>query len=210
MDEKIESEKELLKILESSIETCTHSKSIKRSIYESKTKIKELESQKKKSVKKISKQNTTKIKKLLRNKSNISDKNYFAKLEPTEQKVLMTECEKINSAMTIDKPYRISLLESTIPVHFKSAAMKRINALRYIEPGGGEYYKMKNWIDTFMKIPFDTYKTLPVCADDGVDKCHEFMEQAKKTLDEAVYGLNDAKMQIMQMVGQFITNPKLN
>ncbi len=208
MDDKISSEKELLEVLEKSVENCSYSKSIKRSIYECKERIKDLELQKKKSVKKISKENTTKFKKLLRNKSNISDKNYFAKLEPEKQKVLMTECEKINSAMTIDKPYRISLLESTIPVHFKSAAMKRINALRYIEPGGGEYYKMKNWIDTFMKIPFDTYKTLPVCADDGVDKCHDFMEKAKKTLDDAVYGLNDAKMQIMQMIGQFITNPK--
>jgi ATP-dependent Lon protease len=207
INDKISSEKQLLEVLEKSIENCTHSKSIKRSIHECKVRIKELEEQKKKSIKKISKENTNKFKKLLRNKSNISDKNYFAKLEPEKQLELMTECEKINSAMTIDKPYRISLLESSIPVHFKSAAMKRINALRYIEPGGGEYYKMKNWIDTFMKIPFDTYKTLPVCADDGVDKCHEFMEQAKKTLDDAVYGLNDAKMQIMQMIGQFITNP---
>ena len=29
----------------------------------------------------------------------------------------------------------------------------------------------------------------------------------KQTLDECVYGLNDAKMQIMQMIGQWITNP---
>jgi ATP-dependent Lon protease len=34
------------------------------------------------------------------------------------------------------------------------------------------------------------------------------MENAQKTLDEAVYGLNDAKMQIMQMLGQLLTNPK--
>jgi len=34
------------------------------------------------------------------------------------------------------------------------------------------------------------------------------MEDAKKTLDTAVYGLNDAKLQIMQMVGQWISNPK--
>jgi ATP-dependent Lon protease len=34
------------------------------------------------------------------------------------------------------------------------------------------------------------------------------MENAQKTLDNAVYGLNDAKMQIMQMLGQLITNPK--
>jgi ATP-dependent Lon protease len=34
------------------------------------------------------------------------------------------------------------------------------------------------------------------------------MENSQKILDECVYGLNDAKMQIMQMVGQFIANPQ--
>ena len=52
------------------------------------------------------------------------------------------------------------------------------------------------------------YENLPISIDDGVDKCHEFMENAQKTLDDAVYGLNDAKMQIMQMLGQLLTNPK--
>jgi ATP-dependent Lon protease len=33
------------------------------------------------------------------------------------------------------------------------------------------------------------------------------MNNAKRTLDECVFGLNDAKMQIMQMVGQWIANP---
>jgi ATP-dependent Lon protease len=33
------------------------------------------------------------------------------------------------------------------------------------------------------------------------------MENAMNTLDNCVYGLNDAKMQIMQMVGQWIVNP---
>jgi ATP-dependent Lon protease len=46
-----------------------------------------------------------------------------------------------------------------------------------------------------------------VSIEDGVDKCHDFMENAKKTLDEAVFGLNDAKMQIMQMLGQLLVNP---
>ena len=32
-------------------------------------------------------------------------------------------------------------------------------------------------------------------------------EKAKKTLDDAVYGLNDAKMQILQLIGQWISNP---
>ena len=34
------------------------------------------------------------------------------------------------------------------------------------------------------------------------------MENAKKILDECVYGLEDAKMQILQYIGQWISNPE--
>jgi ATP-dependent Lon protease len=77
-----------------------------------------------------------------------------------------------------------------------------------MEPGSGEFYKIKNWVDTFMRIPFGKYNNLPISIDDGVEKCHNFMAEAQKTLDDAVYGLNDAKMQIMQLLGQLVTNPK--
>jgi len=76
-----------------------------------------------------------------------------------------------------------------------------------MEPGSGEFYKIKNWVDTFMRIPFNKFETLPITIDNGVEECHHFMEQAQKTLDSAIYGLNDAKMQIMQMLGQLVTNP---
>jgi len=33
------------------------------------------------------------------------------------------------------------------------------------------------------------------------------MENAKHILDKAVYGMNDMKLQIMQMIGQWVTNP---
>jgi ATP-dependent Lon protease len=59
-----------------------------------------------------------------------------------------------------------------------------------------------------MDIPFGVYKDLPVSINDGVDKCHEFIENAKSILDKATYGLTDAKIQIMQYIGQLITNPK--
>ena len=59
-----------------------------------------------------------------------------------------------------------------------------------------------------MKIPFGIYRTLPVSIADGTEKCHEFMGNAKQRLDESTYGLNDAKMQIMQYIGQLISNPQ--
>lgn len=157
---------------------------------------------------KIKVKNSTKFKELISNKKNMNDFIFFKGLPIVEQEKILNEVEEINKIIAVDKPYRISLLESDMPVHFKACAMKKINMLKYMEPGGGEFYKVKNWIDTFMKIPFGIYHSLPVSRDDGVEACHGFMENAKNILDEAVYGLNDAKMQIMQMVGQLITNPK--
>jgi ATP-dependent Lon protease len=148
------------------------------------------------------------FKKILKDKNTMNDFNFFEKLEIENQKKIIKELREINKITRIEKPYRMSLLEANIPTLFKSAAMKKINSLRYMEPGSGEYYKIKNWVDTFMRIPFSNYQSLPLSISDGVDKCHDFMENAQKILNEAVYGLNDAKMQIMQMLGQLVTNPK--
>jgi ATP-dependent Lon protease len=151
--------------------------------------------------------NTRIFRKIVKDKNTMNDFEFFNKLQVAEQKKIIKELREINKITRVEKPYRLTLLESDMPILFKGAAMKKINSLRYMEPGSGEYYKIKNWVDTFMRIPFGKYQTLPVNIDNGVEQCHDFMENAKKTLDAAVYGLNDAKMQIMQMMGQLITNP---
>jgi ATP-dependent Lon protease len=152
--------------------------------------------------------NTNNFKKLIKNKNSMNDFNYFKnKLSIEQQQYLIKEVEEVNKISNTEKPYRLALLESEIPCQLKSVAMKKIASLRYMEPGQGEYYKVKNWVDTFMQIPFNKNKHLPITYDMGMEKCNDFMENAKTILDDAVYGMNDAKMQIMQMVGQWITNP---
>jgi ATP-dependent Lon protease len=148
------------------------------------------------------------LKRLTKDKNTMNDNVFYEKLNICEQKKIIKELKEINKITRIEKPYRLTLLESSIPTIFKACAMKKINSLRYMEPGSGEFYKIKNWVDTFMRVPFNEYKSLPINIDNGVETCHDFMENAQKTLDQAVYGLDDAKMQIMQMLGQFLTNPK--
>lgn len=139
---------------------------------------------------------------------NTNEIDYFKKkLSNKEQLRIMNDLKEINSHMNIDKPYRLALLQSRIPPKFKAYALQKLNALRHLEPGDNEYYKIKNWVDTFMRIPFSNYKNLSITMDDGVDKCHDFMQNAMSILDTCVYGLNDAKLQILQMVGQWISNP---
>lgn len=175
-------------------------------VYEKEMKIQKTKLEKKE--KKQKAKNMRIFRKIIKDKNTMNDFSFYEKLELENQKKIIKELKEINKITRIEKPYRMTLLESTIPVQFKSAAMKKINSLRYMEPGSGEFYKSKNWVDTFMRIPFNKIEGLPISIDNGVEKCHEFMENAQKTLDQAVYGLNDAKMQIMQMLGQLLTNPK--
>ena len=176
-------------------------------IKECKQEIKNQIAKKERRLEKEKERNERIFRKIIKNKNMLNDYDYFIKLETEEQKCIIKKIKEINNITKIDKPYRLSLIDSSIPPIFKVAAMKKMSILRNMEPGSGEYCKIKNWVDTFMQLPFGKTDKLPICIEDGIDKCHEFMENAQKTLDNAVYGLNDAKMQIMQILGQLIMNP---
>ena len=161
----------------------------------------------KKKEKKNKEKNFIKLRKMLKARHVSNDFKYFKDMSLDAQTKILGKLQAVNDFSKVEKPYKIQLLDSDIPVEFKADALKKIHTLDYMDPGSGEYYKIKNWVDTFMRIPFGKHQNLPISMKDGPDKCQAFMENAKKILDEAVYGLDDAKMQILQMVGQWISNP---
>ena len=165
------------------------------------------EKDKKREDKKMKSKNLSRFKTLLKTSTPVNDYKYFSGLKPEQQKLVLKKMKDLSEYDKVETPYRLQLIESDIPVEYKSSAIKKINSLNYMDPGSGEYYKIKQWVDTFMKIPFNINRSLPIKMDDGPEKCKKFMLEAKESLDGAVYGLDDAKMQIMQIVGQWISNP---
>lgn len=186
--------------------TYRNDKSIMKTFKDFETK---LNKQKSKLEKSRKGKNLKKYIELMSNKNLVSDVRFFKNtMNPTEQEKVLEELERIKSITRIDKPYNIQLLENkSIPDKFKSIAFKKINAMKVIAEGGGEYGKLKNWIDTFMRIPFDVYSKLPVSKHDETEKVQDFMQESMDTLNKAVYGMNDAKTQLMQMVAQWVANP---
>jgi hypothetical protein len=159
--------------------------------------------------KKIANKNYKKFAKILDNDDD-GESEYFKKLlSKTGQESAIEKLESLKELTSIKKPYLLHLLELDIPDMYKAAALKKINMLRSMGGGFGnsEFYKIKSWVDAFIKIPFNKYNNLPITFADGIDECHDFMENAKKTLDSVVYGLNDAKIQIMQLIGLWLVNP---
>lgn len=218
MEQRCERNKKKLSDIKETIQSFTttmsgnaslaNNKFMKKQLEEMKQKQRDIEHQLRMDEKKRDKLNVKEFKTLLRKKNSTNDLRYFRRhMTPEQQQKVITDLKEIHAVSIIQKPYRLSLLETDIPIAFKAIAMRKINSLRHMEPGCGEYYKVKNWVDTFMKIPFGRTKNLPLTIEDGIQRCSEFMEASKTTLDTAVYGLNDAKLQIMQMVGQWISNP---
>jgi len=167
-----------------------------------------LEKQNEKRFLKIKNKNTETFKTLLSTKNVMNDVLYFQKkLSIEEQLNVIAQIKEINSVLELEKPYRLSLFDANIPIKFKACAYTKLCTLKNIEPGTGEYNKIKTWVDDFMRIPFNKFNKLPINIEDGIEKCHEFMKNAKDTLDRAVYGMNDVKLQVMQLVGKLISNP---
>jgi ATP-dependent Lon protease len=161
-----------------------------------------------KEVKTKKQKNFKKFRKLLRGKRKVTDIKYFRSLDIETQENIMNKMKEVQEYSNEEKPHKFKLIESGIPVQYKAMAMRKLDSLEWMDPGSGEYYKIKQWVDNFMKIPFGKHSSLPVTLEDGKEKYQAFMENAKTVLDEAVYGLDDAKMQIMQLVGQWIANPR--
>ena len=193
---------ELKKELSKQMEKNPKSKILKRAITDCSIDIRKL-------VKNARKDNTKEYKKLIHIEDDRPGEFEFfkTKMSNAEQRKIMSELKEVNQFISIDKPYRLALLESAIPSKLKANAMQKINMLRSMDSCDPEYFKIKNWVDNFMRIPFCKYTSLSVSMADGIDKCHEFMLNAKNILDKCVYGLDDAKLQILQMVGQWISNP---
>jgi DNA-directed RNA polymerase subunit H (RpoH/RPB5) len=155
--------------------------------------------------------NTTDYYNLVKNESTGTDTDEFSffrkKLSNTQQKNIVKQLKDINDHIQVGKPHRLMLLETDIPIKYKATVMQKLNILESMDSSDQEYYKIKNWVDTFMRIPFMRYKNLSVNIDDGIDKCSEFIENSRNILDDCVYGMNDAKIQILQLLGQWVSNP---
>jgi ATP-dependent Lon protease len=156
---------------------------------------------------KISNKNYKKFDSILNNEEKESE--YFKKcLSSNLQLEAIAKLEKIKELTKISKPYLLHLVDLDIPDQYKACALIKINTMRSMSGyGNSEYYKIKSWVDAFLKIPFNKYNNLPISFADGIEQCHDFMEKSKKILDSVTYGLEDAKMQIMQMIGLWLVNP---
>lgn len=134
---------------------------------------------------------------------------YYKKQDPAKRKEFLELMNRVSN-LAIDEgevPFKFRILELPISDFVKANVMKKIDVLNEVGYENGEAHKLRAWVDAFMRIPFGKTVPLPITFKDGQQKCTEFMVNARKTMDKHIYGMEPAKLQIMQIIAQWIVNP---
>ena len=104
-------------------------------------------------------------------------------------------------------PLKFQILSKEVPSEVERVAMAKYMALQNIDPSSTDYYKTQQWIHGYTQLPLGVYRNLPVQIEDGPEPCQIFMTGVRKNMDSAIYGHDEAKLQIMQFISSWIANP---
>lgn len=136
-------------------------------------------------------------------------RKYFFDLDDDKKEEILKIENEIQSRNHTLTPLRFQLLTSNIDTDIKAIAIRKIENMSQMDPGSGDYYKTKNWVEGLMEIPFGKYKELPVNIKNNTsDEITEYLLNANRILNKAVFGHKKAKCQILQIVSQWISNPQ--
>jgi len=123
--------------------------------------------------------------------------------EPTRKEIIKS-LEYIKTNNTSDKPYKFRILASHLENYAKNIALYKANQLEDSEPGTGEYYKLKNWIDTLLDIPWGQHKYINV----NSAMVGSYLKNARECMNRVIYGQDETKDVIIQIISKMITNPQ--
>jgi ATP-dependent Lon protease len=131
----------------------------------------------------------------------------FKSLTEVKQKQMIEALEKKSSASAAEQPLMFKILSMSLPTETQAMVLNKYNNLQGLDPGSGEYFKLRAWLEKLTSVPFGLYKDIPVKLEDGTDACGAFMDRARRCMVDAIYGQEEAKLQILQFIASKIANP---
>jgi hypothetical protein len=129
----------------------------------------------------------------------------FKSLAADKQKQMLDALDK--KPAQAEQNLMFKILTMNLPAETQSTILAKYHSLQALDSSSGEFFKLRNWLEKVTSLPLGIYKEIPVKMDDGSEACTSFMERARRCLEDAIYGQEEAKLQIMQFIATKIANP---
>jgi ATP-dependent Lon protease len=133
--------------------------------------------------------------------------SYFMKLGLDDKKKVIQQEKHVCGHLVNDTPLRFKILNSSLPDYVKAMAISKVNVIDN-DRSGSDSYKLKEWLDGLMKIPFGKFANMPVSLFSPPYEIRNFVNQSSTILDKAIYGQNETKTHVIQIISQLISNPE--
>jgi len=132
---------------------------------------------------------------------------YIKKL-PDEEKLKLKKLEKeIKNSKNNQIPERIRILKLNLPINIRHDILRKYEQLSMMDVSDNEYFKLNRWIDGLLDLPFGKFVDMPISSNNSKKEIRDFILNIYNTLNVSIYGHNDVKNKIIQIVAQWISNP---
>ena len=127
--------------------------------------------------------------------------DYLNTLDDEERKKIEELEKQLNQMNKCDIPLKYKILQSELEISEKARIIKTIEISN---ENSGEYNKISHYVNTVLSIPFNRYKSIDIKS----KTVNTFILEASKVLENIIYGHENAKLEILQILTQMISNPK--
>jgi len=131
-----------------------------------------------------------------------NEKKYFKKLSLIEQKNLIKQYYKLNSLELNNIPCRFQILNLDTTSYNKSYLLQLYDSFIKLDNTSEEYFKYKLFFDTIIRIPFNKINNIII-----QESINDYLLNSINILNKNIFGHIKTKECILQVIGQYITNP---
>lgn len=136
--------------------------------------------------------------------------DYFMKQPKEDRKRFLQEEKDLLTNHKVQIPLRFKFLNlKEMNDMIRLMIINKIDDWYAMEPGNSEYSKMHTWIDSLNRIPFGSYApSIQSILKEKQCTIATYMHTIKQTMDRAVFGHEEAKESIMEIIARDYLLPK--
>ena len=135
---------------------------------------------------------------------NMVEYDYYKSLSKDEKHLIYDQESKIKKLGSSEIPIRFKILKLPLSFETKNRILKQLEYYQSLDEDDADFSKMYRWFQEFGNIPFGKYTRLDIL--NNHVKAH--LIDTYKSLDNCIYGHEEAKVQILQYISKSITNPQ--
>lgn len=134
--------------------------------------------------------------------------DFFLRQPDAKREEQLKEFGDIMALMDTNTPRLFKIINSSLDTYHKKIALNKLQTLESMKPGENEYFKLSQWIDNFIDIPFNTFQKPKYNDDATIANPAQYLANAREHLNNIIYGQKNTKEHIIEILGKMITNPK--